>query len=47
MVHPDKAAAKKFDRDLTNAILLAEELGVPVCCSLFLPFRQGLPCLSP
>ena len=30
MVHPDKAAAKKFDRDLTNAILLAEELGVPV-----------------
>lgn len=30
MVHPDKAVAKKFDRDLTNAILLAEELGVPV-----------------
>ena len=30
MVHPDKAAAKAFDDDLTNAILLAEELGVPV-----------------
>ena len=30
MVHPDKAAAKAYDDDLTNAILLAEELGVPV-----------------
>ena len=29
-VHPDKAIAKKFDEDLTNAILLAEKLGVPV-----------------
>ena len=29
-VHPDKASAKKFDEDLTNAILLAEKLGVPV-----------------
>ena len=29
-VHPDKAIAKKFDQDLTNAILLAEKLGVPV-----------------
>jgi sugar phosphate isomerase/epimerase len=30
MVHPDKNIAKKFDDDLTNAILLAEKLGVPV-----------------
>lgn len=30
MVHPDKAVAKAFDDDLTNAILLAEKLGVPV-----------------
>ncbi len=30
MVHPDKEIAKKFDEDLTNAILLAEKLGVPV-----------------
>ena len=30
MVHPDKAIAKSFDDDLTNAILLAEKLGVPV-----------------
>ena len=29
-VHPDKAIAKKFDEDLTNALLLAEKLGVPV-----------------
>ena len=30
MVHPDRAIAKSFDEDLTNAILLAEKLGVPV-----------------
>ena len=30
MVHPDKEKAKKFDDDLTDAILLAEKLGVPV-----------------
>lgn len=30
MVHPDKEVAKAFDEDLTNAILLAEKLGVPV-----------------
>lgn len=30
MVHPDKALAESFDKDLTNAILLAEKLGVPV-----------------
>ncbi len=30
MVHPDKEIANSFDRDLTNAILLAEKLGVPV-----------------
>lgn len=30
MVHPDKKIAKAFDDDLTNAILLAEKLGVPV-----------------
>jgi len=30
MVHPDKETAEKFDEDLTNAILLAEKLGVPV-----------------
>ena len=30
MVHPDPAVAKRFDDDLTNAILLAEKLGVPV-----------------
>ena len=30
MVHPDPAIAKTFDDDLTDAILLAEKLGVPV-----------------
>lgn len=30
MVHPDKEIAKSFDDDLTNAILLAEKLGIPV-----------------
>ena len=30
MVHPDPEIAAAFDRDLTNAILLAEKLGVPV-----------------
>lgn len=30
MIHPDKKTAKQFDDDLTNAILLAEKLGVPV-----------------
>lgn len=30
MVHPNKKIAKSFDDDLTNAILLAEKLGVPV-----------------
>ena len=30
MVHPDKEIAKKFDDDLTNAILLAEKLGVEI-----------------
>lgn len=30
MVHPDPEIAKKFDDDLTKAILLAEQLGVPV-----------------
>ena len=30
MVHPNPEIAKKFDDDLTNAILLAEKLGVPV-----------------
>lgn len=30
MVHPDPAVAETFDRDFTNAILLAEKLGVPV-----------------
>ncbi|NLP35535.1 MAG: sugar phosphate isomerase/epimerase [Clostridiales bacterium] len=30
MVHPNKELAKKFDDDLTKAILLAEKLGVPV-----------------
>ena len=30
MVHPDPEIAKRFDDDLTNAILLAEKLGVPV-----------------
>ncbi|MFQ9510146.1 MAG: sugar phosphate isomerase/epimerase family protein [Lachnospiraceae bacterium] len=30
MVHPNQAVAKSFDEDLTNAILLAEQLGVPV-----------------
>ncbi|WP_230398590.1 sugar phosphate isomerase/epimerase family protein [Novisyntrophococcus fermenticellae] len=29
-VHPQKDVAEKFDHDLTNAILLAEKLGVPV-----------------
>jgi sugar phosphate isomerase/epimerase len=30
MVHPDPAIAAKFNEDFTNAILLAEKLGVPV-----------------
>ena len=30
MVHPDPAVAAAFDKDFTNAILLAEKLGVPV-----------------
>lgn len=30
MVHPVKEIAEKFDNNLTNAILLAEKLGVPV-----------------
>ena len=30
MIHPDPAIAKSFDDDFTNAILLAEKLGVPV-----------------
>ncbi len=30
MVHPDSAVAAVYDKDLTNAILLAEKLGVPV-----------------
>lgn len=30
MVHPDKETARKFDEDLTNAILLAEKMGIPV-----------------
>lgn len=30
MIHPNKEIAKAFDDDLTNAILLAEQLGVPV-----------------
>ncbi|MDO4293589.1 MAG: sugar phosphate isomerase/epimerase [Eubacteriales bacterium] len=30
MVHPDPAVAKAYDDDFTNAILLAEKLGVPV-----------------
>lgn len=30
MVHPVKETAEKFDNNLTNAILLAEKLGVPV-----------------
>ena len=30
MVHPDPATARRFDEDLTNAILLAEKLGVSV-----------------
>ncbi len=30
MVHPDPTIAKGFDDDLTDAILLAEKLGVPV-----------------
>lgn len=30
MVHPQKDLAEKFDNDLTNAILLAEKLGVTV-----------------
>lgn len=30
MVHPDTKIAKSFDEDFTNAILLAEKLGVPV-----------------
>lgn len=30
MVHPDKAVAESYERDFTNAILLAEKLNVPV-----------------
>ena len=30
MVHPDPAQATKYEEDFTNAILLAEKLGVPV-----------------
>lgn len=30
MVHPNKEIAKSFDDDLTNAILLAEKLNIPV-----------------
>lgn len=30
MVHPNKEIAKKYDDDLTNAILLAEKLGVEI-----------------
>ena len=30
MVHPDPKVAAAFDKDFTNAILLAEKLGVPV-----------------
>lgn len=30
MVHPDQAVAARFEEDFTNAILLAEKLGVPV-----------------
>ena len=30
MVHPDKAVAERFEKDFTNAILLAEKLNVPV-----------------
>ncbi len=30
MVHPDKAVAERFEKDFTNAILLAEKLKVPV-----------------
>lgn len=30
MVHPDKAVAEKFEKDFTDAILLAEKLNVPV-----------------
>ena len=30
MVHPDKAVAERFENDFTNAIILAEKLGVPV-----------------
>ena len=30
MVHPDPEIAAKFEKDFTNAILLAEKLGVPV-----------------
>ncbi len=30
MVHPDKAVAERFEKDFTNAILLAEKLGVSV-----------------
>lgn len=30
MLHPNKEIAAKFDNDLTNAILLAEKLGVPI-----------------
>ena len=43
MVHPDKAIAKAFDDDLTNAILLAEELGVPVVRSRRPPPGAGPP----
>ena len=30
MVHPDRAVAERFEKDFTNAILLAEKLKVPV-----------------
>ena len=47
-VHPDKAIAKKFDEDLTNAILLAEKLGVPVALADLRRIRlpTGLPVLG-
>ena len=47
-VHPDKAIAKKFDEDLTNAILLAEKLGFPVALADLRRTRHptGLPVLG-
>ena len=42
MVHPDPAVAKSFEEDFTNAILLAEKLGVPVVNTL-----SGCPGGSP